>query len=126
MLEKFEVTITANFEAAHRIPGYPGKCSQLHGHNWTIEVGVSGEQLNHLGMVMDFRELKAEVGKAVNTLDHCFLNELTAFCQYPPTAETIAKYLFDSLLEPLSGKNVTLLYVRVWESPSASVIYRRG
>ncbi|VBB07915.1 queuosine qued: queuosine biosynthesis protein qued [Lucifera butyrica] len=123
----FELTITTDFEAAHRIPEYPGKCQRLHGHNWKVEVAVSGEGLDHLGMLVDFRVLKQEVAKVIATLDHYYLNELAAFQTICPTAENIACHIYKKLVKSASlPAAVTVSYVKVWESPYSAVSYREG
>ncbi|WP_094602935.1 hypothetical protein SPSIL_025700 [Sporomusa silvacetica DSM 10669] len=120
----YELTILAEFEAAHQLPDYPGKCCRLHGHNWKVEVTVAGHELNHLGMVMDFKDLKAEVGKVIDMLDHYFLNDLPAFKTMNPTAENIAKYIYDSLAEQsIFQQAIKIRCVQVWESPRSAVKY---
>jgi 6-pyruvoyltetrahydropterin/6-carboxytetrahydropterin synthase len=120
----YDLTIIAEFEAAHQLPDYPGKCCRLHGHNWKVEVTVNGKELNHLGMVMDFKELKAEVGKVIDTLDHYYLNDLPTFKTILPTAENIAKYIYDTLAnDPVFQKNITVRCVQVWETPRSAVKY---
>lgn len=120
----FELTIIVDFEAAHCIPGYPGKCSRLHGHNWKVEVLVNGNKLNNLGMVIDFRELKEEVNRVISTLDHYYLNETEAFREINPTAENIAKYIFHELVNsPVFAENIKVRAIKVWESPHSAVTY---
>lgn len=120
----YELTILSEFEAAHLIPGYPGKCCRLHGHNWKIEVAVAGDKLNDLGMVIDFREFKIAVNKIVDSLDHSYLNEIEPFKNNAPTAENIAKYIYGQLAESSDlPENVRLEYVKVWESPRSAVKY---
>lgn len=120
----FELTISLDFEAAHCIRDYPGKCSRLHGHNWRVEVCVCGEQLDELGMLIDFHDIKAEVRQVLGLLDHHYLNELDAFTQLNPTAENLAKFVYDELSkqERLQG-TVTVAHVQVWESSHSSVRY---
>lgn len=68
------VTVEFAFDAAHRIPGHPGKCAYLHGHTYHLEVTVSAERLDALGMVMDFDDLRALVRKSVlDRWDHATL-----------------------------------------------------
>ncbi|WP_425061000.1 hypothetical protein SCACP_17670 [Sporomusa carbonis] len=120
----YDLTIIAEFEAAHRLPDYPGKCCRLHGHNWKVEVTVTGHKLNHLGMVMDFKELKAEVSKVIETLDHYYLNDIPAFKMTNPTAENIAKYIYDTLANnPVFQQDIKVRCVQVWESPRSAVKY---
>ena len=49
----FEIKVKGEFDAAHRVAGYPGKCDRLHGHSWTVELSVTGQQLDELGMLVD-------------------------------------------------------------------------
>ena len=94
----FELTVKAEFEAAHQINGYNGKCQRLHGHNWSVEALVEGYELDELGMLIDFKILKAELNKVLDELDHRYLNELPIFSKGTnPTAENLAKYIFDTL-----------------------------
>ncbi|SEO29982.1 6-carboxytetrahydropterin synthase QueD [Propionispora vibrioides] len=120
----FELTIIVDFEAAHHIPDYPGKCCRLHGHNWKVEVSVKGNQLNTLGMLIDFKELKAEVQAIIGKLDHFYLNEIEPFCRISPTAENIAKYIYDELANHAGlAETVTVASVKVWESAHSAVSY---
>lgn len=120
----YELTVVAAFEAAHRIVEYPGKCNRLHGHNWSVEVTVAGEKLNALGMLIDFKELKREVGAVLDRLDHVYLNELEPFTQENPTAEHIARYVYRALAErELFAGDIEVRSVKVWESPRSAVTY---
>lgn len=121
----FELTTIVEFEAAHCLPDYPGKCNRLHGHNWKVEVTIAGEKLDRLGMLIDFRELKQEVNKIIDTLDHYYLNELEPFQQINPTAENIAYYIYTKLSVSLNNKNgLCVKLVKVWESPHSAAVYK--
>lgn len=124
----FELTVIVEFEAAHRIVGYPGKCNRLHGHNWSIEVSVVGNKLNELGMLVDFKELKQEVNKIMDRLDHQYLNELPIFQENNnPTAENIAIYIYNELENSsLFEANSKVKTVKVWESQKSAVSYSKG
>ena len=124
----FELSVKVEFEAAHRIVGYPGKCNRLHGHNWTVEVNVIGEKLNELGTLVDFKDLKEEVTVVMDRLDHQYLNELPAFAEgHNPTAEHIAEYIYDALAkQTVFQQNCQLKNVKVWESAKSAVIYSKG
>lgn len=120
----FELSINVNFEAAHFINNYPGKCSRLHGHNWKVEVTIYGNQLDELGMLIDFRDLKAIVNKIMTRLDHYCLNEIEPFCTINPTAENIVKYIYEQLKETREfDSDVKLRSVKVWESPNSAASY---
>lgn len=120
----FEIRVLAEFSAAHSLRGYKGRCEELHGHNWKVEVLVSAGKLNKLGMVVDFKELKDELDRIISRLDHRHLNNLSFFKKVNPTSENIAKYIFDALTErrlPFTVDKVT-----VWESDSCSASFFRG
>ena len=91
----YRLTKTVEISAAHSLKlDYESKCTRMHGHNWLITVHLQGETLNQNGMLMDFSEIKRLVKEP---LDHHNLNEVLPF---NPTAENIAKWVFD-LLQPL-------------------------
>ena len=120
----FELKVKSAFEAAHHIKNYPGKCARLHGHNWIVEAIVQGENLNELGILIDFKILKDELKKVLDNFDHQYLNELELFANQNPTAENIAKEIFDKLstAEIFNGA-AKLKSVTVYESPKSSVTY---
>ena len=122
----FELTVKAEFEAAHQINGYNGKCQRLHGHNWSVEAIVEGRELDELGMLIDFKILKAELNKVLDELDHRYLNELTIFSKEAnPTAENLARYIFETLStsEIFIDSTAHLKAIRVYESPRSCVTY---
>lgn len=122
----FELVVNGAFEAAHRLVDYPGKCNRLHGHSWTVELSVSGEKLDKIGMVADFKVLKAMLMEELDAMDHQYLNELPQFKEVNPTAEHLAEYIYNKLEQrEIFKQGCTLNYIKVWESPKAAVIYRK-
>ena len=128
----FELTVRAEFEAAHRIDGYNGKCQRLHGHNWSVEAVVEGRELDELGMLIDFKILKAELNKVLDELDHRYLNELPLFSEKNspkknPTAENLAQYIFETLSasDIFADTAAQVKAVRVYESPRSCVTYTK-
>jgi 6-pyruvoyltetrahydropterin/6-carboxytetrahydropterin synthase len=119
----YELTVVRAFSSAHNIRGYDGACEKLHGHNWRVEVSVRSERLDPLGMVMDFKALKAEAKKALDALDHRYLNEVPPFDRENATAENIARHVFKELSGALNGPTVRVSMVRVWESDGAAAAY---
>ena len=120
----FEIKVSAEFEAAHRVAGYPGKCDRLHGHSWVVEASVIGSKLDNLGMLVDFKLVKGRLRELLETLDHRMLNELPAFENINPTAENIAQYVYNEMkTAEFFNDNAKLKYIQVWESPKSSVIY---
>ncbi len=128
----FELTIKRRFAAAHKLEGYTGRCSALHGHTWTVEVTVAGGRLDSLGMLLDFKSIKEMVDGVIRQFDHGYLNELECF-NGPggggnPTAENIAAYIYRAVKDALLkvSPDISPVAVRVWESPDASALYREG
>ena len=68
----YEIEVKSAFEAAHYIRNYPGKCARLHGHNWTVAAIVRGNDLDDLGMLIDFKVLKGELNRVLEEFDHSF------------------------------------------------------
>ena len=66
----YRLKIIDSFSAAHQLHGYAGNCEALHGHNWKVKVTVRAAQLDHLGMGIDFKQLKTTVNAVVDELDH--------------------------------------------------------
>lgn len=119
----YELMIEAQFSSAHQLRGYTGKCENLHGHNWKVQVMVSSEKLNETGLVIDFHEFKKTVEELLLTLDHFVLNEIFPFTELNPSSENIAKWIYDSLKKKTTNRNVALVSVTVWESETASATY---
>ncbi len=119
----YEITVFSHFSGAHRLRYLHGKCEELHGHNWKIEVTVASGRLNKEGVVIDFQILKQKLEKALKSLDHTFLNDLPYFSGKEPSSENIAKYIFDDLKRELKDYRVTLKKVTAWESENACVAY---
>jgi len=111
----YELIIETHFGAAHRLRDYEGECENLHGHNWHVTVKVTGEELNELGMLMDFRDLKEMLNNALDRLDHKYLNEIEPFDRINPTTENLAEYVGEQLSRQLPA-GVGVSSVTCWES----------
>lgn len=119
----YEITVISNFSGAHRLRYLHGKCEELHGHNWKVEVSVASNQLGKEGVVIDFGILKQKVEKILKPLDHTYLNDLPFFSGIEPSSENIAKYIFDRLKTELKGYHVTLKKATAWESETSCATY---
>ena len=120
----YEVMIEEEFSAAHALRGYRGKCENMHGHNWKVEVYVRGERLDEVGMLVDFKELKAATRRVMAYLDHQNLNELKPFeLELNPSSEHIAGFILHQVAEQIDDDRVNVYKVRVWETPSTSATY---
>jgi 6-pyruvoyltetrahydropterin/6-carboxytetrahydropterin synthase len=119
----FELKVVTNFAAAHQLKMVTEKCENLHGHNWKIEVHVSGEKLNRSGILIDFGEIKQHVAEVMATLDHRFLNELDYFQGGNPSSENIAVHIAKTLQTKIDATGVRVSRVTAWESEDACASY---
>ncbi|WP_300463753.1 6-carboxytetrahydropterin synthase QueD [Desulfobacula sp.] len=123
----FELKVKTRFAGAHQLTMVGQKCESLHGHNWHVEVCVTGEKLNSAGVLADFGDIKKAVRQVVEgELDHKFLNELDIFEGMQPTSERIAVYIAQRvqvLLDQRLDKTVRVSKVMAWESDNACATY---
>ena len=119
----YELKVTTDFAAAHQLRNFRGECEKLHGHNWRIEVIVSGDRLNQAGLLIDFKDVKTAAKKILEELDHSYLNDLPQFKNENPSSENIAAYLFKRLSSELNKSHLKVTKVTAWESDSACASY---
>lgn len=138
----YTLQISASFDSAHFLKGYEGKCSNIHGHRWKVEVTVASEDVEEdgqiRGMVVDFKTLKEDLAQIADELDHslvieegslkettknALLEEGFRMVEVPfrPTAENLAEYFFGEMEE----KDYQVVLVKVYETPNNCAAYSR-
>ena len=121
----FTVFKDFSFSAAHQIRGHMGGCQNLHGHNYRVRVYVRARELDSLGMVIDFADLKKIVAEVVDPFDHRLINEVTPFDVRNTTAELLSQFIFEEVGKRLpSGRELTK--VEIWETDSSCAVYEAG
>jgi 6-pyruvoyltetrahydropterin/6-carboxytetrahydropterin synthase len=115
----YELMTEGAFCAAHALKGYNGPCENLHGHSWKVQVFMAGKKLNKLGILSDFREIKAVLKKILGRFDHQNLNDLPEFKKQNPSCEILAKLIFEKLKKAFKETSK----VTVWESENTSAGY---
>lgn len=120
----FEVSVEYTFAAGHALRGYKGKCENVHGHNYKVQMVVAGPQLDSTGLLLDFVEVRNNIRGIVDRLDHHFLNDLPPFDKLNPSAENIAKYFCDELEPFVLNRGLKVNAVTVWETDTTSATYR--
>jgi 6-pyruvoyltetrahydropterin/6-carboxytetrahydropterin synthase len=118
----FEIYVEHTFAAAHFLRNYHGKCENLHGHNYRVQVGVEGPEVDENGLLFDFAELKAKVRATSAYMDHQNLNDLKPFDAINPSAENIARFICEEVQKDLTSASVS--FVRVWETDTSCATYR--
>ena len=119
----FEIKIKTDFAAAHQLRGYPGNCERLHGHNYHVEVICQCEELDKLGMGIDFNILKGHIKSVVNELDHYNLNEKPYFIEINPSAENIAKWFYGEISRKVNDDRIKLVRIDIWETDFCCASY---
>jgi 6-pyruvoyltetrahydropterin/6-carboxytetrahydropterin synthase len=114
---RMRLDVEFHFAASHRLPRYDGPCFRLHGHNYKLLVAVEGDVDPRTGMIADFGDIRRAVqDQVLSRADHHDLNEILE----NPTAENIARWIWESL----EGKLAGLVEVRLFEIPDSCVTYR--
>ena len=125
MAGMFEVMIERNFSSAHQLRGYKGKCENLHGHNYKIEIYARGSELNNIGLLVDFVELKEAADEIVQYLDHRNINELPPFDEeLNPSAENLARFILERVARRVADDRVQIYKVRCFETPTSIATYQ--
>jgi 6-pyruvoyltetrahydropterin/6-carboxytetrahydropterin synthase len=120
----FEISVDYSFAAGHALRGYKGKCENVHGHNYKVRVTVAAEQLNSIGLLMDFVDLRAALKATAEKLDHRFMNDIPPFDQLNPSAENLARYFAESIDPQVQRQGAHISSVTVWETDTTSATYR--
>ncbi len=118
----FEICVEHTFAAGHALRNYHGKCENVHGHNYRVQVGMEGRELGEDGLLYDFAELKKRLRTTSEYMDHQFLNDLKPFDEINPSAENIARFIYGEIQKDLRAGS--LAYVRVWETDTSCAVYR--
>jgi 6-pyruvoyltetrahydropterin/6-carboxytetrahydropterin synthase len=121
----YELKVEKTFAAAHHLREYEGQCERLHGHNWRVEVVLGADELDHQGMVMDFRCVKEALDGVVDGLDHHYLNEIEPFDTLNPTTENLCRFIAEELGGVLPD-HVSVRRVSCWESEKCAASYIPG
>jgi 6-pyruvoyltetrahydropterin/6-carboxytetrahydropterin synthase len=122
----FDVTVEQTFAAGHALRNYKGRCENVHGHNFKVQVVIEGERLDATGLLVDFLDVKEAMRGIIDRLDHVFLNDISPFDVKNPSAENIAEYFHQEMTRGLSSVSVPVRVreVKVWETDVQSATYR--
>ena len=119
----YEIVVEQHIEAAHYLRGYQGKCENVHGHTYGVIVRLRGTDLDNIGLVCDFTDVKRYLDQILDKYDHKLLNDIAPFDQINPSAENIASTVGREMQNQLSGLPVTLAAVEVWENPQQGIVF---
>jgi 6-pyruvoyltetrahydropterin/6-carboxytetrahydropterin synthase len=122
----YEVTVEADFSSGHYLRNYKGKCENPHGHNYKVRVTLAGTELDHAGLLLDFRLLKQVMRPVIERIDHQMLNDIEPFTVLNPSAENLARFFYDETnqqLAELTGSRVRVKDCTIWETDTTTATY---
>ena len=120
----FTVSVETHFRASHQLTLPNGSQEPLHYHNWVVTADVSSDRLNRAAVVINFQKLKAMIDNIVAGFDNAALNRIRCFQRSSPSAENVARYIFEKL-EPKLSKSVRLESIKVIEEPGCSAKFSK-
>jgi len=120
----YELMIETHFAAAHSLRDYPGDCARLHGHNWRVELYVVCEDLDKLGLAVDYKILKHALKEALANWDHYNLNDITPFDAINPSSENVARILYEDMAGRLNDERLRVSRIVIGETCTARVTYQ--
>ncbi len=121
----FQVSVEETFSAGHALRGYKGKCENVHGHNYRVQITLEGPELDNIGLLVDFTHVKRVMRELIKRLDHQFINDLAPFTTVNPSAENMAKYFFEEVSRELTDMppGAKVKDVVIWETDTANAKY---
>ena len=121
----FQVSVEETFSAGHALRGYKGKCENVHGHNYRVQITLEGPQLDNIGLLVDFTRVKHVMRDVIKRLDPQFINDLEPFTTVNPSAENMAKYFFEEVSGQLTDlpPGAAVKDVVIWETDTAKAKY---
>lgn len=122
----YEVSVDETFAAGHYLRGYKGKCENQHGHNYRVRVTLAGKEVDATGLLYDFVHLKQIIQSVIHALDHRNLNDFAPFDKMNPSAENIARYIYDETAKQMraSANGAAVSSITVWETDTSAATYR--
>jgi len=119
----FELMTETHFSAAHQLRDYPGDCARLHGHNWHIKLFVECNELDEMGLGIDYKIMKTELKAALEPWDHYNLNDVSPFDVLNPSSENVAAELYKEMVKRLENDRLKVSRIEVSETCTAKVTY---
>ena len=121
----YEIEVTGQFSAEHSLKLYDGAWEKPHSHDWKVSVVMRSEKLDSMGVVVDFEAVKPALKKALAEFDKQSINDHPDFKggKRNPSAENVAKLIFERLSQNFKSANAKFVKVTVWEMPDASASY---
>jgi 6-pyruvoyltetrahydropterin/6-carboxytetrahydropterin synthase len=116
MPQMFRLRVQSEFDAAHKMDGYQGKCANLHGHTYKVEAFFTAKQQDSIGVSVDLRALKEKLAKVTEQFDHSYLNDFKELGN--PSTENLARFIFQRLKKDVPN-GAALEKVRIWETPKS-------
>jgi 6-pyruvoyltetrahydropterin/6-carboxytetrahydropterin synthase len=119
----YYASVFKSLSAAHHLRNYEGKCENCHGHNYKVEVELKSKVLDKIGMVADFTVIRDQLENLLARFDHQDLNQVKPFDKINPTAENIARLVFEEMALKFNSPKVKVNRVKIWETENSCACY---
>ena len=122
----YELTVEREFSSGHYLRNYHGRCENPHGHNYRVRITLAGAELDHAGLLLDFKIIKQVMRPVIDRIDHQMLNDLEPFTTVNPSAENIARYFYEQTnqqLAEMTNGRVRVKDCTIWETDTTSATY---
>ena len=119
----YEVIVKTKFSAAHRLRGYNGEFEPLHGHNWLAKVVIEAKKLDKMEVGVDFTTVKEKTDEILSQLDYHYINEISPFDNLNPSAENIARWLYEQLSKVMNTEIARVKRVQINETEDSGSAY---
>ena len=117
------VSVDSKFASAHYLRGYDGDCARVHGHTWKVTADIAVKNIDKTGISIDFKKVSEVLEEITGKFDHRNLNEIDDFKEENPTAENIARVIFELLSSSFKDEHLVIESVTVAESEKYRIKY---
>lgn len=118
----FRLSTQKMISAAHILRDYDGPCARLHGHNWNVKIEVLSDELDPVGITVDFVDLDKILWQVIGPFDHNNFNDIAPFDKINPTAENVAKFFYEAIKLKLPAQ-IKMDKITIWETERYLVEY---
>lgn len=118
----YTLSIMKEISAAHLLRDYDGPCARIHGHNWKIRIEVRSGNVDDTGIAIDFMDIEKLLWQVIGRYDHRNFNEIAPFDRINPTAENIARFVYEEM-KKLLPPGISMQNVQLWETDNYRVCY---
>lgn len=119
----FSLFINHSFSAQRRLPGYEGKCGQLHTTYFKLQLEIATIEPPANGFVIDFYQIKKELETLLDPMVGEVLNDIPPFDKLTPSTENVARWLYQQFVPSIDNTVAKLIAITTWEDENFAARY---